>query len=347
MSTPHIMTTKAIDDFLAHHREKGANANLLRRLSRAARALYEYLPEDKTVTKEQLLSWRESMEDTGYASETISNYAKYINLYLDYVGASDIRFNRGRPKDIAGMTFGYLTAIEPTEKRDRRYIIWRCQCKCGNIVDIPATRMLQGSTLSCGCLQKEQIRRMSQYIANTSIKRVLEDRVESTKASSGYTGVTYKRGKWQAYISYKKKCYSLGCYTKLEDAVKARARAKQLVQEDALGLLDLYKELHKNDPVIPNKSSIKKPEFPPAERRINNSPGSVAVRSNNRSGYTGVFLKRNKWRAEIAYKKQRYPLGSYTTLEEAVTARKQAEQELKANPDGFADWYQQHYPLSK
>lgn len=62
-----------------------------------------------------------------------------------------------------------------------------------------------------------------------------------------------KRDKWQAYITYKGKHYSLGCYTELEDAIKARARGKELVQADAMELLELYKEMHKQDAVLPER----------------------------------------------------------------------------------------------
>lgn len=49
------------------------------------------------------------------------------------------------------------------------------------------------------------------------------------------------------------------------------------------------------------------------------------ILKNNKSGYTGVYWNSNnqKWRAQIVYKKQKYRLGSYETIEEAVEARNQ------------------------
>jgi len=251
--TTYVMTDENMERFVTYEREQGASANMLRRFSCAIRSLYQYLPKEKIVTKELLLAWRKSLEDRGYSSVTVLNYVKYINRYLDHIGASDIRFNRGRAKDIAGMTFGYLTALEPTGTRNRKDLVWRCRCKCGNVVELPATRLLVGNTLSCGCLQKECFRRMNKYIDNTSLRQALEEKVESRHAVSGYVGVAPKRDKWQAYITYKGKHYSLGCYTELEDAIKARARGKELVQEDAMELLELYEEIHKRDAVLPER----------------------------------------------------------------------------------------------
>jgi len=339
----HIMSPDTMASFVVDAKEKQASENMIRRFSAAVKMLYNYLPEDKAVTKERLLSWRKSMEEQGYASITILNYVKYINKYLDYVGASDIRFNRGKGKDISGMTFGYLTALEPTNKRDRKDIVWRCQCKCGNTVELPATRLLVGNTLSCGCLLKEHFRRANMYIDNTSLRQALEEKVESVHSVSGYTGVTRKRDKWKAYITYKGKHYSLGCYTNLEDAVKARARGKELVQADALGLLDFYEEIHKTDLPLPNKATEPRKEFPSAVWQVNDQPGSAAKRIDNKSGQTGVTFSRGRWKAHIGHKGIRYILGYFDAQEDAAKARKRAEQDLKADPDRFEKEYQQKY----
>jgi len=342
-STAHVMTAESMNAFVIHAKEQGASENMIRRFSGAVKTLYAFLPEDKTLTKERLQSWRKSMEESGYASITILNYVKYINKYLDYVGASDIRFNRGKGKDISGMTFGFLTALEPTDKRDRKDIVWRCQCKCGNTVELPATRLLVGNTLSCGCLLKEHFRRANMYIDNTSLRQALEEKVESVHSVSGYTGVTRKRDKWKAYITYKGKHYSLGCYTNLEDAVKARARGKELVQADALGLLDFYEEIHKTDLPLPNKATEQRKEFPSTVWQVNDQPGSAAKRVDNKSGKTGVTFSRGRWKAHIGHKGVRYILGYFDAQEDAVKARKQAEQDLKADPEGFENQYQQKY----
>ena len=45
--------------------------------------------------------------------------------------------------------------------------------------------------------------------------------------------------KWAARIQYKGKIYSLGCYERLEDAVRARKKAENWVKDDAERLLAL------------------------------------------------------------------------------------------------------------
>lgn len=56
---------------------------------------------------------------------------------------------------------------------------------------------------------------------------------------------------------------------------------------------------------------------------------SDKISSNNTSGCKGVFRKRGKWAASIQYQKKNYYLGSYDRLEDAVAARKQAENQVR------------------
>lgn len=324
----HVMTPATMAEFLLQQTENGASQNMLRRFSCTLKALYEYLPNDKTLTRDVLLDWRKSMEDSGYATQTVQNYVKYVNRYLDFVGCSAIRFNRGKAKDIAGMTFGFLTALEPASKRDRKDVVWLCRCKCGKEVELPATRLLCGNTKSCGCLQAEHLQRANKYIEHTSLRQSLKECVESTRSASGYTGVIAKRGKWQARITYKGECYYLGVYSNIEDAIKARARGKELVKADALGLLDFYTEIHKSEPVLPSKDEVSKIDVPPLPKRINDRPGTAAKRSDNTSGYTGVFFRKGKWEARISHKGVLQSLGRFDTKEQAVAARKAAEKQL-------------------
>ena len=61
---------------------------------------------------------------------------------------------------------------------------------------------------------------------------------------------------------------------------------------------------------------------------------SKTVRRNNTSGVPGVdwWASKGRWRAVICFKGRRYYLGSYSRFEDAVKARKRAEEELH---DGF------------
>ena len=159
---------------------------------------------------------------------------------------------------------------------------------------------------------------------------------------SGYVGVTRKRDKWQAYITYKREHISLGVYEKLEDAVKARARGKEAVMADATELLKIYEAIHENDEALPSKSTLPKNDLPYEPRVVNNQPTTAAKRLDNKSGYTGVSFRKNKWEARICYNKLRYFLGRFDTQDEAIKARQDAEKLLQTGPDAFVVHYEDY-----
>lgn len=88
---------------------------------------------------------------------------------LTYVGASSLKSGntkscgcswKERGKDITGQRFGRLTAVRPTNKREKKYVVWECKCDCGNTVYIRSGSLRNGNTQSCGCLWAEAILRI-------------------------------------------------------------------------------------------------------------------------------------------------------------------------------------------
>ena len=57
--------------------------------------------------------------------------------------------------DLTGQRFGRLTVIQDTSERKCGCVIWYCSCDCGNKVRITSGNLINKSTKSCGCLQKE------------------------------------------------------------------------------------------------------------------------------------------------------------------------------------------------
>ncbi len=60
-----------------------------------------------------------------------------------------------RIKDLTGMTFGRLIAIECTGKNKHGAAMWRCDCSCGNVLSVVSYSLVQGVTKSCGCMKHD------------------------------------------------------------------------------------------------------------------------------------------------------------------------------------------------
>ncbi len=234
-----LMTQEEIDTYLQEKSNQGVLPVTVAKYKAPLMKLLLWLEDDQLLTAEKLRAWRKVLEEQGYSKVTIQRNVTVVNDFLRARNHSELCIPRPIQKDLTGMTFGYLTVLEATEKRRRRDVVWRCRCKCGKETEVPTVMLLGGNTTSCGCLNIEVLKHVNHYVEGTSLRQALMDNPISTHASSGYTGVQAKRDKWAAYINYKGVRYHLGVYTQLEDAVKARARAKQLVMEDAARL---YKE---------------------------------------------------------------------------------------------------------
>ena len=65
--------------------------------------------------------------------------------------------------------------------------------------------------------------------------------------------------------------------------------------------------------------------------------------STNTSGYNGVYWNKrtNKWIAQIGFKGKKYHLGSFNKVEDAVKARKNAEERIYGE---FLEWYYDTHP---
>lgn len=61
-------------------------------------------------------------------------------------------------KDLTGQRFGYLTVLNPTDKRSSGSVVWDCICDCGNHKEVRAIRLLSGEVDCCGhhCTAKQR-----------------------------------------------------------------------------------------------------------------------------------------------------------------------------------------------
>jgi hypothetical protein len=141
--------------------------------------------------------------------------------------------------DLTGWRFGKLVVIERTADKvlncGTSRAMWLCKCDCGNTKAVSSTNLKCGSTISCGCVNREnnynKVSKMK-YFNGTQIE-IIQKNTTHKNNTTGVNGVHYwnEREKYVARIKVRGKTYHLGCYDKLEDAANARQLAeKQLFQ---------------------------------------------------------------------------------------------------------------------
>ena len=70
-------------------------------------------------------------------------------------------------KDLTNQKFGILTAIAPTQERNRGQVVWQCRCDCGNTHYAPSAELIRGNVQSCGCvysLGEQQVKQILQEL---------------------------------------------------------------------------------------------------------------------------------------------------------------------------------------
>lgn len=107
------------------------------------------------MTKEQI----NKLEELFYQGINNSEIARQIGVERHTVGRYIKKNNLISPNTIQpGQLYGRLTIIESTNERDTcGRVKWLCRCKCGNLTKVDSSALRRGTTLSCGCLQKERV----------------------------------------------------------------------------------------------------------------------------------------------------------------------------------------------
>lgn len=162
---------------------------------------------------------------------------------------------RGRQavaRDLAGKTFGRLTAIRSEDVRKGGSIVWTCACTCGNVVSVPARDLVSGNTTSCGCVVVDHARSLKEYneryIVDGAFLPLLKQKTQHN-STTGIKGVSVHRTKsgkvkYQANITIKGKRIYLGIYPTIEQAAEARRRAEEQYHKP---YLEVYTNGQKTD----------------------------------------------------------------------------------------------------
>lgn len=192
-------------------------------------------------------------------------------------------------KDVSGMRFGRLVAVEPTGESCGGSAVWRCACDCGGTVCAPLHQLAAGYRKSCGCLGHPA---RKDYIGKRFGRLTV----------AGYAGKQAGMHRWRCVCGCGRetvvgqtllqtgKTKSCGCL----QAESCRDNLK-LVDGTSVTMLEARK-------------------------------GKLSA--NNTSGFTGVHWdrRREKWVAQIRFKGKLYRLGSYSDLRDAVRARRRGEE---------------------
>ena len=227
----------------------------------------------------------------------------------------------GKFIDLTGQVFGRLTVLRRGEdyvsKNGRRRIGWLCSCSCGNpnIIRVRAESLRSGETKSCGCLEKENLQKICHR--RKFNKYSFEEDYVIGYTSNG-DSFLFDRDDYPRVSPY---CWNKTNYGYFKTDIPGKQKESMLLHRFVTGAAENEIVDHINHDISDNR----KCNLRAGTRGENNS--NQALRSDNTSGVTGVYATRNgKWTARIGNKREYHRLGTFEHLEDAVAARKAAEE---------------------
>lgn len=218
------------------------------------------------------------------------------------------RSERGKLEDLTGKTFGELTVLHRVENSSSNRVVWLCQCSCGRTHEVLASKLKSGHTRSCGCQRYSTFRgkditgkRFGRLVAMYPIRR--------ENVGSGNSAIWHCR-----------------CDCGEETEVCASNLIRGFTRSCGCLNHELRTEMHDHMHYMENTCM----------ERLVRARNTV---DENKAGFRGLYrTPAGQYRVIITFQKVHYHLGYYTSFEDAVQARLEAEESLHV---GFVKAYEQ------
>lgn len=257
----------------------------------------------------------------------------------DFIESEKKKFTdiKAKPKeDFTGMKFGRLTVI--CRANDYHYpngrdvsARWHCICDCEehNLVDVKHSHLKGGTTMSCGCLNKECARKTIKY-AQEGCKKPLR---ENPTLELNLTDEEHEPfGKFRCYNDNSVEVYfSMQDYDKIKEhnwnIRHMRSGYIRVKTNDSKAMHQLF-GMNDADHINRNALDNRRENLDNKATRTDQAHNQK-IRIDNTSGVKGVSYVKSysakPWKAELRHYREIILLQYYKTKQDAIIARLNAE----------------------
>lgn len=221
----------------------------------------------------------------------------------------------GHLKDITNQRFGYLTAKERVYQTENGMSIWKCQCDCGNVTNVPINHLTTHHTESCGhCIKNDYINHGT-YCEGKTVKGEL---------------FLFSSEDWDFVTSHNWHIDTKGyVLTKINGR---NIKLHRYIMPASEGI--------QIDHVNRKKYDCRRENLRYAVNK-ENAANSAAFKNNRSSGHKNVYIQDGKYRVIVRKNGKAIHFGYYKNLPDAVmvanTARKKLFGEYAFFDDSFGE----------
>ena len=214
--------------------------------------------------------------------------------------------------DIIGERFGRLEVLDFYDTvltRGKKVSRYLCRCDCGNETVVRKNDLKSGNVRSCGCYRRDR----AKEIKKVHNEYFIEDGVVHMFTQKGEEFI-FSEEDLELVKPY---CWSLS------DSGYVTCSNEHMLKLHNL-ILGTDTKTHYGDHINHDRLDNRRENLrivTPSQNRMN-----CGLRKDNKHGVTGIFTAGNRWGARISYDHNNIVLGYFDTKEEAIKARRDAEQ---------------------
>lgn len=206
-------------------------------------------------------------------------------------------------KNFIGEKYGKLTVVKKTRKNKNGKWFYSCICECGNTKEVLGESLRSGNTTSCGCVRTEMLKSRAKEMGKNNLKDL--------------TGKKF--GRLTVLCCTDKRCNNNSAIWECmcDCGNKTLVKSSHLIDGRTKSCGCYNKE---NLQRIYNEEFVESTKLGALNQKIP---------KNNTSGAKGVYweTKTQTWKTMIWFQGKGIYLGRYKKFEDAVKARKKAEEE--------------------
>lgn len=217
--------------------------------------------------------------------------------------------------EMIGKMFGRWKVLEKIPNKNK-HVMFKCECQCENktIRNVDKCNLVSGKSISCGCYRREQ---------TSKAKKKYNAYDLSGDYGVGYTETGYYFFfDLEDYDKIKNYCWHEDTDGYITANINKNDKYTTVkMHRIIMGVINSKEQV---DHIKHKKYDNRKSELRIVTNELNQR--NKRILDSNTSGVTGVCFYRNKWNARIDINNKTIHLGAFDLFEDAVKARKEAEE---------------------